>query len=569
MSAKSVIEKIHLSKQIFTTSLLVLCTTVSPLLLAYPAHAVTFTNDYPDMDATNANNVCSNPFGIYSWCKEENGIQGYQDGEQKSSRNFDYLNCVDGAAYWVKQYTGVTIPGSWGSAVNWDTAATGYNVKDGTDTNSIEPGDIAQSEDGGSGHGHVGFVISVSKDSNGAVTSFVTAELNHSGNGEYGGDYTYSSKNSGGKFIRSGSYDWDHFIDVNGVNLGLGNESITTNPTAPPDIRMPISGDFNGDGYEDLLASSKRSDPAPNLLTFASTGTWLGGSSLWSTPSEIRWADAKLTTGDLDNDGKSDLFAIQSQSDGHPNIYWLKSQGNSFASPQLVGIPGIWFNDVKEWASGDFNGDGAADLLAVGKRSDTAPNLIVFSSTGSWLGGDSLWGAPGALNWATVKVVPADLDGDGKTDLLSIQPDANGNPNIYWSRSTGSSFESPQLVGVPGLNFNDVRWVGGDFDGNGYDDLLASSKRSDSAPNLLVFPSTGTWLGANSLWAAPSQISWASAKYVPADLDGDGRTDLLAIQSNGSNNPNIYWIKSNGDGFATPQLVGVPGLIFNDVNWQI
>lgn len=252
-----------------------------------------------------------------------------------------------------------------------------------------------------------------------------------------------------------------------------------SNPVAPPDARISVRADFNGDGYEDLLASSKRADTAPNLITYLSTGSWLGGGNLWSAPGSISWANAKLTAGDVDADGKSDLLAIQPQSDGAPNIYWIQSQGSSFAAPQLVGIPGLWFNDVKTWTSGDFNGDGADDLLAVSKRGDTAPNMVVFPSTGSWLGGGNVWSAPAELSWANMITVPADVDGDGKTDVIAIQPDSSNASNIYWLRSNGTSFDAPVLVGVSGLVFSNVNnWASGDFNGDGYDDLFASSQRN-------------------------------------------------------------------------------------------
>ena len=44
--------------------------------------------------------------------------------------------------------------------------------------------------------------------------------------------------------------------------------------------------------------------------------------------------------------------------------------------------------------------------------------------------GASLWGAPGQLRWAEMKTVPADINGDGKDDLRSFQPNANGNLEI-------------------------------------------------------------------------------------------------------------------------------------------
>src|SRR5438045_4293595 len=72
--------------------------TAETVLEARPALAAAedFVNDYPDMDAAD----CSAVYGPDSWCK---------GGGWLSSQNFGYRNCVDGVAYWVKKYTGVTL----------------------------------------------------------------------------------------------------------------------------------------------------------------------------------------------------------------------------------------------------------------------------------------------------------------------------------------------------------------------------------------------------------------------------------------------------------------------------
>lgn len=181
------------------------------------AEATNFVNNYPYMEAR------EHP-GEYQWWVDENGNGVYDDqGELISPMGFYYKNCVDGVAHWVKSYMGITIPGSWRSGSNWDEAASaaGYIVKPGNAKN-IETGDIAQSDDGAGGHGHVGLVTEVAKDSHGNVTKIKLAELNGAGNGKFTHD-PYSSKNSQGKFIRSSSkdMDWDHFIDVNGIGKGL------------------------------------------------------------------------------------------------------------------------------------------------------------------------------------------------------------------------------------------------------------------------------------------------------------------------------------------------------------
>jgi hypothetical protein len=455
---------------------------------------------------------------------------------QASANAYGYHNCTLYTAYRL-DVNGVGDPGWSANAIDWDDLARSH----GTPVNSSPAvGAIAQWNSGS--FGHVAYVETV-------APSYI--ELT---------DDNYGTNVTDRWRINVGSPAWpDNFLHFRD----------SAPPDIPPDVRVPVAGDFNGDGHQDLLASVKRADAAPNLLGFLSSGAWLGGSTLWSAPGSLRWADAKLVAADINGDRKSDLVAIQPQADGRPVISWLRSQGSSFAVPETAGVPGLWFNDVKTWTSGDFTGDGRADLLAVSRRSDSAPNLVVLSSTGSGLSGASLWSAPGPLNWSSVVTVPTDLDGDGKSDLLAVQPDQNGNPAIYWLRSTGSSFASPQLVGVPGLNFSTVSaWLGGDFTGDGHGDLLAVSKRSDSAPNLVVLGSTGGWLGGAVLWSAPAQITWATTRPVPADLDGDGKSDLLAVQPDQNGNPAIYWLRSTGSSFASPQLVGVPALAFGDSRWQ-
>jgi surface antigen len=200
------------------------------------AEAATFLQDYPNPDAqcefgAGIGASCTNPNDSndkYDWYIDEDGNGVYTSSDELwSSRGYGYRNCTDGVAWWVSHnLPGYSVPSYWNNANSWDNNAPSNEVLPGN-TNSIEPGDIAQSDDGS--FGHVGFVVSVSKNTNGSVTSIKTAEMNKLGDGNYTGPDVniYSSKNTSNKFIRSGSWDWDHFIDVNGLGKGLNNESLS------------------------------------------------------------------------------------------------------------------------------------------------------------------------------------------------------------------------------------------------------------------------------------------------------------------------------------------------------
>lgn len=207
------------------------------------AHAaVEFVNDYPNQGAMPYNTA------NFDWWVDENGDgqanvtpnNAVDNDETMSSRGYNYRNCTDGAAYWAMKYTGVNV-GGWGNAKDWAESASSHVISPGN-SNDIEPGDIAQSADGG--FGHVGFVTQVNKNSQGNVTSIKVAELNKLGTGEYTHD-TYTTKNAAGNFVRPGAGDWDHFIDLNGSDKGLNGESLDDSG-APTAISRPAAIAYNG-----------------------------------------------------------------------------------------------------------------------------------------------------------------------------------------------------------------------------------------------------------------------------------------------------------------------------------
>ncbi len=220
------------------------------------------------------------------------------------------------------------------------------------------------------------------------------------------------------------------------------------------------TGDVTGDGYDDIIAFSKRDDVGTNIFVFRSLKNWVGGMESWgATGSDVPFLASNFLPGDKNGDGKTDLYAV-AKHDGRsePFIYWLPSNGQNFESPRLTAVPGIIYDDAK-FTAGDFNGDGKTDIMANTKRSDPAPNLSVYISDG----GDSyssmsLWSAPAELHWADAKFVPADLDKDGDKDLLAIQNYNGINPGIYWLKAHNGHFESPVLVGVPNGRYDQMKW---------------------------------------------------------------------------------------------------------------
>ena len=154
------------------------------------------------------------------------------------------------------------------------------------------------------------------------------------------------------------------------------------------------------------------------------------------------------------------------------------------------------------------------------------------------------------LCFDSVRFLLGDFDGDGRADLMVISP-RNGGTAFWLMRSTGTRFEAPKLwyqTGTAWTPANAQQYVAGNFTGSGRADVMIAHKRGDGGLNLWVLASVGKNGRAPALWMQAHDLS-TNTRFLPMHTAGSPRTGLVAIENmNGA--MAITQLTSSGSAFA-------------------
>jgi hypothetical protein len=176
---------------------------------------------------------------------------------------------------------------------------------------------------------------------------------------------------------------------------------------------VPVAGDYNGDGYEDIFWHGPGT-VADSVWRFRAGRAW---SSVLT--SNVTGTTYRLTSGDYTRDGYADVLWHQP---GAPGESLWKGTATSFSGAPVSSVTGDY-----RLRSGDFNGDGFDDAYwyTSGKASQWMGKATTpFSSK------------PAPAIATTALPVAGDFNGDGRDDVYAYVPGTTGD-RMLPGRTTG------------------------------------------------------------------------------------------------------------------------------------
>ncbi|MFH8983915.1 C40 family peptidase [Streptomyces varsoviensis] len=231
-----------------------------------------------------------------------------------------------------------------------------------------------------------------------------------------------------------------------------------------------------------------------------------------------------LTSADFDGDGKTDVVAVEQES-GKLFFYAGDGKGSIGGGSTRKEIGTNW-DSMQDLVAGDFDGDGKADLLAVERSTG---KLFLYPGDGKGgVGGASTRKEIGT-NWDSMHdLVAGDFNGDGKTDVVAVEQET-GKLFLYPGDGKGGIGGGGNRKEI-GTNWNTMQSLAaGDFNGDKKTDLFAVEKGTGK---LFLYPGDGKGGIGGGSTRKEVGTNWDSMRGLTAgDFDGDGKTDLLAIEN--------------------------------------
>jgi hypothetical protein len=257
---------------------------------------------------------------------------------------------------------------------------------------------------------------------------------------------------------------------------------------------------------------------------------WNNGTPAFGWTDDYRWL-----AGDFDGNGKTDIAHVYGFCDGNCDVHtgidvYASCGGSNAKNPSATCPAGI----PKSTQAGTFVPQHWINSAPVVQGFDGCYNASGFPFT--------CQESHGSLDmWAA-----GDFNGDGLSDLAVLVGEYGNSPANFGLGvfiSTGNSFRLESYASGQGGFIGESQLIAGDFDGDGVDELayIFDDGAAISIDLHRLNAATGRFDLGPERWVTQqgSYVAWPWGIFEPADVNGDGSTDIVLVFPDANGNRNL------------------------------
>ena len=312
---------------------------------------------------------------------------------------------------------------------------------------------------------------------------------------------------------------------VDFVNSGNNNSGFSYTPPAMTSVSISttvnpqnvISGDFNNDGNTDFVV---RSNTAVDSYLNDGEGNFTKHSFVTA---EVRYLSKGIASGDWNGDGFLDLVVTLGNNPSLMRI--LMNRGNgTFLETDGYTLTKTVLQQVEEIAVGDFDGDGDLDIAVATDGGSQGDYIDLFIGRGD---GVFDFSEAKLIATGTEAIAAIDLDSDGIDEIVCLHAPGNANATIRVMENDGGLVEIFNAEINLGTYSGGSSMKVADGDGDGSEDVVYGTKGFGDNKSIGVLFSNGTALVDEASYKNIDH----TVDIEVTDVDGDGKLDIIAVSS--------------------------------------
>ena len=283
-----------------------------------------------------------------------------------------------------------------------------------------------------------------------------------------------------------------------------------------------VAEDLRSNGTQDLVVINAGTDTVGVLL-----GNGNGTFQAQQTYA-VGIDPVGLTVADVNGDGIPDIIVANYTSGSPGSVSVLLGNGNGTFQAQQTFATGHGPDSV---VAADLNGDGKTDII-VANFADNTLGVLLGNGDGTFQPQQTI-----TVGMAPSAVTVADVNADGIPDLV-VANENDDDVGVLLGNGNGTFV--PQVTYSSGSSFTNAVAVA-DVNGDGKPDLLLSNAGTHSE-GVLLGNGDGSFQSQTTFAVAAGAVPYS---ITAADVNGDGKLDLVYANAGGTD---VGVLLGNGDG---------------------